>query len=45
MINDCLESDAGTFTAVMIGFGIFGGFITGPIVDKTHKYKEIYIAS
>ena len=35
-------NDAGTFTAVMIGFGLVGAVITGPIVDKTHKYKEIY---
>eukprot|EP00735_Rhodelphis_limneticus_P012634 TRINITY_DN5950_c0_g1::TRINITY_DN5950_c0_g1_i1::g.9952::m.9952 TRINITY_DN5950_c0_g1::TRINITY_DN5950_c0_g1_i1::g.9952 ORF type:complete len:434 (+),score=78.02,sp/Q28FF3/MFS7A_XENTR/38.46/4e-92,MFS_1/PF07690.11/3.6e-31,MFS_1/PF07690.11/1.9e+03,MFS_2/PF13347.1/4.3e-07,MFS_2/PF13347.1/4.6e+02,Nodulin-like/PF06813.8/0.00011,Nodulin-like/PF06813.8/3.9,OATP/PF03137.15/19,OATP/PF03137.15/0.0023,SPC25/PF06703.6/0.063,NADH_oxidored/PF08040.6/15,NADH_oxidored/PF08040.6/30 TRINITY_DN5950_c0_g1_i1:108-1409( len=35
------EDDAGTFGAIVIGAGLVGAAIVGPLVDKTHKYKEI----
>jgi FLVCR family MFS transporter 7 len=38
-----IDDDAGTFSAVLIVFGLVGAGITAPIVDKTHRYKEIFI--
>ncbi|XP_030752033.1 uncharacterized MFS-type transporter C09D4.1-like [Sitophilus oryzae] len=41
--------DAGRMGLVMIMFGMFGGFMAGIVLDKTHKYKEtnlfIYIGT
>ena len=35
------KDDAGTFGALLIGFGLIGAGIVGPIMDKTHAYTVI----
>ena len=33
------QNDAGIYGAVLIGLGLLGAAIVGPILDRTHKYK------
>eukprot|EP01137_Pigoraptor_chileana_P030615 Opistho-2@17354 len=35
------KDDAGYLGALVIGFGLVGAGITGPLVDKTQKYKQV----
>jgi len=35
------DNDAGIFGALILGFGLIGCAIVGPIMDATHRYKTI----
>eukprot|EP01136_Pigoraptor_vietnamica_P017044 Opistho-1_new@61670 len=35
------KDDAGLLGALVIGFGLVGAGVTGPLVDKTRRYKEV----
>jgi hypothetical protein len=40
-IGGYTSDDAGTFGALIIGCGLLGAAIVGPIMDKTHAYNPI----